>query len=79
MSVYREYKPLEEEDRFTFEDSEVLDALRQSDKLTERERLAIQRLYRTYQYMIDWLNSKRCINVKTEICYKSEIENTIKE
>lgn len=53
MSVYREYKPLEDEDRFTFEDSVVLDKLRESDKLTEREKLAIQRLYRTYQYMID--------------------------
>ena len=53
MSVYREYQPLKDEDRFTFEDSLVLDKLRESDKLTEREKLAIQRLYRTYQYMID--------------------------
>ena len=53
MSRYREDKPLENEDRFTFEDSEVLDKLRQSDKLTQREKLAIQRLYRTYQYMTD--------------------------
>lgn len=53
MSVYREEKPLTEEDRFIFEDSIVLEELRKSDRLTEREKLAIQRLYRTYQYMLD--------------------------
>lgn len=53
MSVYREDKPLENEDRFTFEDSVILKKLRESDKLTDREKLAIQRIYRTYQYMID--------------------------
>ena len=53
MSVYREDKPLTEDDRFTFEDSRILGELRESDRLTEREKLAIQRLYRTYQYMVD--------------------------
>lgn len=41
------------EDKFTFEDEQVIKALRESGKLTEKEKLAIQRLYRTYQYMTD--------------------------
>lgn len=45
--------PLEKDDRFTIEDERVIKALRESKKLTEREKLAIQRLYRTYQYMTD--------------------------
>ena len=53
MSVYREEKPLDEEDKFTFTDSQIIQELRQSDRLTEREKLAIQRLYRTYQYGMD--------------------------
>lgn len=53
LSVYREDKPLMNEDKFTFEDSQILKSLRESDKLTEREKLAVQRLYRTYQYMVD--------------------------
>lgn len=53
MSEYREEKPLMDDDRFTFEDSMVLKELRKSNKLTEREKLALQRLYRTYQYMVD--------------------------
>ena len=53
MSVYREEKALTDNDRFTFEDSEILRKLRESDKLTEREKLAVQRLYRTYQHMTD--------------------------
>jgi hypothetical protein len=50
VSAYREEKPLTEDDRFTFEDSQILKELRESDRLTEREKLAVQRLYRTYQY-----------------------------
>ena len=53
MSAYREEKPLTEDDTFTFEDSQILKELRESDRLTEREKLAVQRLYRTYQYMVD--------------------------
>ena len=53
MSAYREEKPLTEDDRFTFEDSQILKELRESDRLTGREKLAVQRLYRTYQYMVD--------------------------
>ena len=53
MSAYREEKPLTEDDIFTFEDSQILKELRESDRLTEREKLAVQRLYRTYQYMVD--------------------------
>lgn len=53
MSAYREEKPLTEDDRVTFEDSQILKELRESDRLTEREKLAVQRLYRTYQYMVD--------------------------
>lgn len=53
LSRYREDKPLMDEDKFTFEDSQILESLRESDKLTEREKLAVQRLYRTYQYMVD--------------------------
>lgn len=53
VSKYREYKPLPDEDKFTFEDSEVIRRLLESKKLTEREKLAVQRLYRTYQYMVD--------------------------
>ena len=53
VSVYREEKPLAGDDRFTFEDSQILKKLRESDRLTEREKLAVQRLYRTYQYMVD--------------------------
>ena len=52
MSAYREEKPLTEDDRFTFEDSQILKELRESGRLTEREKLAVQRLYRTYQYMV---------------------------
>lgn len=37
MSAYREEKPLTEDDRFTFEDSQILKELRESDRLTERE------------------------------------------
>lgn len=53
MSVYREGHTLTENDKFTFEDSQILNKLRESDRLTEREKLAVQRLYRTYQYMVD--------------------------
>ena len=53
MSKFRETKSQEEADRFTFEDSQIIKKLRESDKLTEREKLAVQRLYRTYQYMTD--------------------------
>lgn len=53
MSIYREEKPITEDDKFTFEDSQILDKLRESNRITEREKIAIQRLYRTYQYMID--------------------------
>lgn len=53
MSVYREEKPLTEDDKFTFKDSQILRELRESDRLTEREKLALQRLYRTYQFMVD--------------------------
>ena len=53
MSVYREEKPLDTNDKFTFEDSQVLQKLRESKRLTEREKLAVQRLYRTYQYVVD--------------------------
>lgn len=53
MSAYREEKPLTEDDRSTFEDSQILKELRESDRLTEREKPAVQRLYRTYQYMVD--------------------------
>lgn len=38
MSAYREEKPLTEDDRFTFEDSQILKELRESDRLTEREK-----------------------------------------
>lgn len=53
LSRYREEKPLENEDKFLFEDSEIIQELRKSDRLTEREKLALQRLYRTYQHMVD--------------------------
>lgn len=53
MSVYREEHTLTKDDKFTFEDSQILNKLRESDRLTEREKLAVQRLYRTYQYMVD--------------------------
>lgn len=46
-------KTIDKDDRFTFEDSQILNKLRESDRLTEREKLAVQRLYRTYQYMVD--------------------------
>ena len=32
MSAYREEKPLTEDDRFTFEDSQILKELRESDR-----------------------------------------------
>lgn len=53
MSKYREDVLLLEDDKFGFEDSQILQKLRESDRLTEREKLAVQRLYRTYQYMVD--------------------------
>lgn len=53
MSRFRETKRQDETDRFTFEDSQIIKKLRESDKLTEREKLALQRLYRTYQYISD--------------------------
>lgn len=53
MSKYRKNTSLLEDDKFSFEDSQIVQKLRESDRLTERERLAIQRLYRTYQYMVD--------------------------
>lgn len=53
MSQYREEVPLSKEEQFNFEDSQILKKLRESDRLSEREKLAVQRLYRTYQYMID--------------------------
>lgn len=53
MSIYREETELEENDKFRFEDAQIIEQLSQSDKLTEREKLALQRLYRTYQYMVD--------------------------
>lgn len=53
MSEYREYESLLDEDKFTFKDSKVIRRLLESKKLTERQKLAVQRLYRTYQYMVD--------------------------
>lgn len=53
MSAYREEKPLTEDDRFTFEDSQILKELRESDPIDSKGKLAVQRLYRTYQYMVD--------------------------
>ena len=64
MSAYREEKPLTEDDRFTFEDSQILKELRESDRLTEREKLAVQRLYRTYQYMVDRWRQKRILKIR---------------
>ena len=57
MSVYREEKPLTKDDRFTFEDSQILNKLRESDRLTEREKLAVQRLYRSIWVcgMTNWM------------------------
>ena len=53
MSRYRESKPLENEDRFLFDDSMIIRELLESDKLTQRENLALQRLYRTWQHVTD--------------------------
>ena len=66
MSAYREEKPLTEDDRFTFEDSQILKELRESDRLTEREKLAVQRLYRTYQYMVDRWQQKRILKIRSK-------------
>ena len=66
MSAYREEKPLTEDDRFTFEDSQILKELRESDRLTEREKLAVQRLYRTYQYMVDCWQQKRILKIRSK-------------
>lgn len=52
MSIYREEKPLKEENKVTFEDSQIVRILLESDKLTEKEKLAVRRLYRTYNYMV---------------------------
>lgn len=38
-----------ESDEFTFEDTRVIRSLLSDPKLTETERLALRRLYRTYQ------------------------------
>lgn len=38
-----------ESDEFTFEDTRVIRSLLSNPKLTETERLALRRLYRTYQ------------------------------
>ena len=56
MSVFREQKPIDEKDNFTVEDSYIVRDLLESGKLTkrkltEREQLAVQRLYRTWDYM----------------------------
>lgn len=51
MSKYRNDTLFDDKDRFTIEDSHIIKELRKSDKLTDREKLALQRLYRTYDYM----------------------------
>lgn len=53
MSVYREYTPLDEEDRVTVKDEQIIKKLLKTKKLTERQRLAIQRLLRTYNHIMD--------------------------
>lgn len=53
MSKYRDEYELDKDDEFQFEDSQIIDELRKSDKLTDREKLALQRLYRTYQYALN--------------------------
>lgn len=53
MSKYRSEGRLEADDSFTHDDSKIIRELCESDKLTERERLAVRRLYRTYQYAVD--------------------------
>ena len=52
MSEYREEPKLLDDDKYTFEDCQIVKKLRESDKLTERERLAINRLYLTYEDMV---------------------------
>lgn len=53
MSVYREDKPLDDEDRFTYEDARIIKKLLAAKKLTERQKLALRRLFRNYNHMID--------------------------
>lgn len=52
MSKYRSKQDLNN-DRVSFDDLMLIEELCKSMKLTERERLAILRLYRTYQFMVD--------------------------
>lgn len=53
MSQFREYEPLPEEDKVTFKDLQIIKKLMNAKKLTETQKMALQRLYRTYMYMID--------------------------
>lgn len=48
VSKFREYQQISEDDRFTFEDCQIIKELCNSEKLTEREKMAIKRLYITY-------------------------------
>ena len=52
MSVFREEKPLNDNERVTFEDSKIIKHLMESNKLTQDEKDSIYRLYITYQYLL---------------------------
>lgn len=53
MSVFREDKSLSSDDQFTVVDSHIVRKLLETKKLTERQKLAVRRLLRTYWNSVD--------------------------
>ena len=53
MSIYRENEKKDENRNFTFKDSQEIKKLLKSKKLTDKQRIALDHLLYSYNYMTD--------------------------